>query len=749
VPADVVALGKAITCVVARDNHDRIRTIVANRALHRRPSFLGRPVIEYVLRGEHEIMDSDHVGNAYNHFHMPNRLIHERSPYLLQHAHNPVDWYPWGEEAFERARTEGRPIFLSIGYSTCHWCHVMERESFEDEETAALMNSLYVNIKVDREERPDVDHVYMTASQALTGGGGWPLSVWLTPDLKPFYVGTYFPPRPAHGRPSFGNALRSLNNAWVDKRDKVLESADGLTEAIKAGAAAEPEPQGSGVDAEELSRLCFAGFDRSYDASRGGFGGAPKFPRPSIFEFLLRYHYHTEAHRPLDMAVGTMRRIAAGGIFDHLGGGFARYSVDADWRVPHFEKMLYDQGQLLATFADAYRIQPDDWLVHAIDKTVDYLQRDLVDSSGLFYSAEDADSEGEEGTFYVWTVPQLRSVLDDVEFQAIRHRYGVTEQGNFEHGRNVLHSTMEIGDVARGMEMSVDGLQLVIHRAMEKLFEARCRRVRPSRDDKVLASWNGLAISGLSRSASACQQQRYRDLAVRAANGLVERMFDDGLLYHRLSGSDLAIPGFLDDYAFVAQGFLDLYDATLDPVWLRHAESLVRRGVTLFEDEEHGGYFMSRGDDPHLLVRAKVDHDGAEPSGNSVMASVLLRLGRLIRDEEMIRRAGETIDLFGQRIRGYPMMMPLLVGVALEASWPPRQIVIAESDDDAENEAAIADVLRRYHPGTSLYLRRRQGVDPWLLARVPELMDMGPVDGRTAIYICENFVCERPVSRIP
>lgn len=678
-----------------------------------------------------------------------NRLINESSPYLQQHARNPVDWYPWGEEAFERARKEDRPIFLSIGYSTCHWCHVMERESFEDEETAALMNRLFINVKVDREERPDVDHVYMTASQALTGGGGWPLSVWLTPELKPYYVGAYFPPRPAHGRPSFRTALQSLYTAWEQKRAKVLESADGLTEAIGSFASAESDPLAPAVDLEDMAHQCFNGFERSYDAARGGFGGAPKFPRPSIFEFLLLYGGLTGNRHAIDMTLGTMRRIAEGGIYDHLGGGFARYSVDAEWRVPHFEKMLYDQGELIASYADAWSLSGEEWIAKTIQSTVDYMERDLRDPSGLFYSAEDADSEGEEGTYYVWTIDELRTELDGRELEAVRHRYGITGEGNFEHGKNVLHTTASLEDISLRMESSVEEIESLLDSARAKLASVRSGRVRPHRDEKLLASWNGLAIRGLARSASALGEPRYSVLATAAARSLVDCMIIDGELYHRMKDGQVAIPGFLDDYAFVALGLLDLYEATFEVAWLRWAEQLTRRAIELFGDDKEGGFFMSRGDDPSILLQGKIDHDGAEPSGNSVMALLLTRLGAMLHDDEFTAMGMKVIDLFARRVREYPMAMPLLIGVGLVARRPPRQVVVAASDDVADTERLLAEARTHYHPGTALLFVPRDGVDPWLVERLPELEGMGPVEGKAAAYICENYVCERPIFRIP
>ncbi|MEO5929545.1 MAG: thioredoxin domain-containing protein, partial [Candidatus Kapaibacterium sp.] len=479
-----------------------------------------------------------------------NRLINEKSPYLQQHAHNPVDWYPWGEEAFEKARREEKPIFLSIGYSTCHWCHVMERESFESEETARLMNELFVNIKVDREERPDVDNVYMTASQAINQSGGWPLSAWLTPDLQPFYVGTYFPPKPAYGRPSFRDALLSLHDAWVNEHEKVLRSAKAIMRAVTQGSVV-AAPADQRVDTAPIIELCLQQLERSYDQRRGGFSAAPKFPRPVIIEFLLRYHHERGNDAALAMALHTLRAMSAGGMYDQLGGGFARYSVDVEWRVPHFEKMLYDQGQLLAAYADAYRITGDAGLAGTIRQTIAYAERDLMDASGAFYSAEDADSEGEEGTFYVWKLAQLRDLLAADELEALVPYYGITEEGNFEHGNNVLHTSATLALVAQAVGKSEDEVDALLRSAREKLFAERVGRIRPHRDEKILTAWNGLMISGLAKSSAALGDPRIAELARRAADHMIATMNRDGRLMHRLKDGEVRFDAYLDDYAFL------------------------------------------------------------------------------------------------------------------------------------------------------------------------------------------------------
>jgi uncharacterized protein len=684
---------------------------------------------------------------------MPNRLVHEKSPYLQQHAHNPVDWYPWGEEAFARARAEEKPIFLSIGYSTCHWCHVMERESFEDPATAQLMNELYINIKVDREERPDVDQVYMTAVQVLSGHGGWPLSAWLTPELKPFYVGTYFPPRPMYGRPSFTDALMQLHNSWINDREKVNRSAIAVANAVVQASEVVEEQGGNDID-PAIVDACYGQLEESYDARLGGFGAAPKFPRPSIFEFLLRYHHHAGSRRALDMTLHTLRMMSAGGMYDQLGGGFARYSVDAEWRVPHFEKMLYDQGQIVAALADAYRLSHDEGFARTIRQTVEYLERDLMVNDpeasgyGTFYSAEDADSEGEEGTFYVWTKDELAQLLDEQENEAVRHYYGITELGNFEHGRNVLHTSATIEQVSKRIGIDEAEVEARLASARAKLFDVRAKRVRPHRDEKVLVSWNGLMITGLARASAAMSEPRYAELAATCARWILENMRSaSGRLMHRMKDGEVKIDGFLDDYAFLAQGLIDLYEATADESMLEAADRLTREALELFWDEEGGGFYMTAGDDESVLVRSKPDHDGAEPSGNSVMAMNLLRLGRLFYDSDYHAKAERTIRMFTTRVASYPSAMPLMIAAAMTHARPPRQIVIALGDD-AATSPLVAQARGGYRPDTAIVVTSPEGPGPWLASRMEMVADMRPVNGRSVAYVCENLTCQAPVETL-
>ncbi len=689
----------------------------------------------------------------------PNRLINERSPYLQQHAYNPVDWFPWGEEAFETARKEGKPIFLSIGYSTCHWCHVMERESFENPETAALMNRLFVNIKVDREERPDVDQVYMAAAQALTGQGGWPLSAWLTPELKPYYVGTYFPPRSMYGRPSFGEALAQLHNAWINERDRVESSAEAITEAVRKGSelsdaglnlspADEATPKTDADGMTELARLTFDRIARTYDAAYGGFGSRPKFPRPVVPDFLLRCYERSANRRGLDMALHTLRKMAGGGMYDQLGGGFARYSVDEEWRVPHFEKMRYDQGQLLALYADAYGITGEPDFADTIRGTVAYLERDMLHEGGAFYSAEDADSEGEEGKFYVWSRNELEEILPDpTTFDIFCRYYGITGQGNFEHGLNVLHTSDSPENIARSLGITADEVKGRLAEARGTLFTHREGRVRPHRDEKILTAWNGLVISGLARASATLNEPHFARLASGAADFVLTSMVRDGVLFRRWKEGEIKVEGHLDDYAFFIAGLIDLYQATFDPEHLAAADRLTDEAIRRFADEEGGGFFQTEGKDPNVLVRAKGDYDGAEPSGNSVMAMNLVRLGRLLEDERYREHAERTVRLFHRHVLSYPEVMPLMVSAEMLLAAPARQIVIAAAPEDPDGFRRLAQQARApYHPGTVLAAVPADGPTEWMESRTPMIAAMRPAGGKSVAYVCEDFICHAPVT---
>ncbi len=651
-----------------------------------------------------------------------NRLANEKSPYLLQHAHNPVDWFPWGPEAFEKARRENKPIFLSIGYSTCHWCHVMERESFENEAVAAVLNQHFVCIKVDREERPDIDKIYMTATLATTGGGGWPMSVWLTPDLKPFYCGTYFPP------PQFVALLERIHEVWEANRDGVLDQANRLTEALTdhlSVAARSPDRTAAGLDDTPL-KLGLEQFRQMYDPEHGGFGGAPKFPRPVVLNFLFRVG-------GADMALHTLRKMGEGGLFDHLGGGFHRYSVDERWLVSHFEKMLYDQAQLVCSYVDAYQLTRDEFYADIARRTCDYVLRDMTSPDGGFYSAEDADSEGVEGKFYVWTRQEVEQILGERAEEFCR-AYDVDSAGNWEHGLNVLH-VVRPGDLAE-------------ERA--KLFAARQKRVRPHRDEKIITAWNGLMISALARTAQAEVERASRSLSAEpngrharstkylAAAQKAARRYD--ALPHLIRCG--SAPAVVDDYAFLANGLLDLYETDFDPRWLQNAIALADQMIEKFYDRQHGGFYMTDGRDPSVILRAKEDYDGAEPSGNSVAALLLLRLAEFgVGAADSYRQAAEkTLILFTARMHSAPHILPQMLCALDFYLARPKQIVIAGKLEAADTQALLRVVRERYRPNKVVLLCDGRPSPASWLQELPASVD------RATAYVCAGRVCQLPTS---
>lgn len=671
-----------------------------------------------------------------------NRLAHEKSPYLLQHAHNPVDWYAWGPEAFAKARADDKPIFLSIGYSTCHWCHVMERESFENEELAELLNRHFVPIKVDREERPDVDRIYMMFVQATTGGGGWPMSVWLTPDLKPFYGGTYFPPDNRWGRPGFRSVLQQLAVAWNTDREKILTSGSTIVEELEKqlapGAAHRPE--------ERVLESGFHQFRRSFDSRLGGFGGAPKFPRGVAYNFLFRYFHRARNEEARDMVLFTLQEMAKGGMNDQLGGGFHRYSVDARWFVPHFEKMLYDQAQLAVSYLDGYQISGDEALAQVARDILDYVLRDMTDPAGGFYSAEDADSvidpahphEKGEGAFYVWTQTELEQVLGQPSAEWISYIFGVERDGNVQEdphseftGKNILYRRRSVADAARQFHASEEEIKETLTDATSKLLAARARRIRPHLDDKVLTAWNGLMISAFAKGGFVLQQPGYLQAAANAADFLLQTMYKDGILLRRWRQGDAAISGFLDDYAFFTQGLLDLYEAGFDDRYLHAAIELTARMRQLFEDR-NGGFFSTAEGDDSLVMRIKEDYDGAEPSGNSIATLVLVRLAHITQDQALAESADRSLRAFASRMADQPTTMPQMLVAFLRQISPPQQIVLAGEEIGPLQE----QIRRRFLPNHTLL---RAG-------SVPATGGMVPVKGKAAAYVCENFTCKLPVT---
>jgi len=611
-----------------------------------------------------------------------NRLAREKSPYLQQHANNPVDWFPWGEEAFALARERNVPIFLSIGYATCHWCHVMERESFTDEATAALMNRFFVNVKVDREERPDVDRVYMTYVQAATGGGGWPMSVWLTPDLEPFLGGTYFPPQSGPGAPGFPRLLERVHQAWETEPDRIRDDASRTLKAL-AGSVTPPPVAGEGSDIDETligaSEACLAWFREAFDPDHGGFGGAPKFPRAPAFHFLLRHSARVGDSEAAQMVVTTLREMARGGIWDHLGGGFHRYSVDAAWHVPHFEKMLYDQAQLATTYLEAYLLTGEEDLADVARATLEYVLGDLTDpDTGGFYSAEDADSlvaEGSsakaEGAFYVWHDIEVRARLGD-KYELFADHYGVRPGGNATDphgelvGKNVLHQARSVAETAVVHELDPEVARERLAACRDTLRTVRARRPRPLRDGKVLCAWNGMMISALAQGHQVLGEPRYLEAATRAARFARVSLFDEdrGRLLRRFCDGESAFDAYLEDYAHLAAGLLDLYEAGRDEQWLHWSAALIDRAVTLFHDDASGGFFATAADDASLVLRLKDDYDGAEPSGNAVMVACLARLAKALDRPDLRDLAESTVRAFAPTLVALPHALPQLLSAA-------------------------------------------------------------------------------------
>ncbi len=701
---------------------------------------------------------------------MPNRLGAEQSPYLLQHANNPVDWYPWGEDAFAAARVVGKPIFLSIGYATCHWCHVMERESFESHGVAKVLNDHFIAIKVDREERPDVDRVYMTFVQSTTGSGGWPMSVWLTPDLQPFFGGTYYPPSSQYGRPGFVDVLTEINRAWRDDRPNVLKSATEIVARLAQLARGQDDRRTP--DASALTST-YHQFARTFDTRRGGFGDAPKFPRPSELLFLLREHKRTGDTAPREMVVQTLRSMALGGMRDHIGGGFHRYSVDGNWRVPHFEKMLYDQAQLVLAYLEASQASDDPFFAQIAEDTLHYVQRDMTDEAGGFYSAEDADSippgsENDpqaaafaeasapkhkmEGAFYIWGQEEVRAALGD-DSLVFEGRYGVLPNGNApfdpQHefvNKNLLHTAQSIADVARASGKTPVAIAEILLRARTVLFDLRNLRPRPQLDDKVLTAWNGLMIAAFARAARVLGVgPPHLASAVRAATFIKQTMWQaaTGRLLRRYRAGDAAIEGYAEDYAYLIFGVLELFQATGDAEWLTWARALQARQDELFWDAEGGGWFSTTGADPSVLLRMKEDYDGAEPSPTSVSALNAWTLAHLTGEAAYRTRAAEALASFGGRLEDQGRAVPFMAAVLSASLAGSEQIVIVGRRDAADTQALWRAAHKHYRPFAVMVL-----ADPAeqaaLAAHMPWVAEMKMIDDKATAYVCRDFACDAP-----
>ncbi len=677
-----------------------------------------------------------------------NHLIQETSPYLLQHAHNPVEWYPWGEEALAKAKAEDKPIFLSIGYSACHWCHVMAHESFESEGIAAIMNEHFVNVKVDREERPDLDEIYMAATVAMSGSGGWPMSVWLTPDLKPFYCGTYFPPEDRFGRPGFPRVLEGIAIAWNTRREDVLKNAEGLTAHItQQMTATGPAPQ---APTAALMENAYAQLTRTFDAEEGGWGNAPKFPNSGAILLLLRAYHRNGDAKLLHMATHTLDKMARGGMYDQLGGGFHRYSVDGEWLVPHFEKMLYDNAQLAVAYLEAYQATGNVFYRQVVIETLDYLLRDLRDAGGGFHSAEDADSEGEEGKFYVWTALEIESVLGADAAAVFNHYYAIQYKGNFEShepyhaGQNIPHVTGDVAATAATLGSTPEAVVESLAASRAALFAHRAKRVRPHLDDKVLTSWNALAISAFAQAGAVLAERRFRDAAVEAGRFLLQHMERDGLILRAHREGHSRLPGYLDDYAFTANAFVDLYEATGDAAWIRHARRLADGMMQRFWDEAGGTFFFTGEDHTNLIVRTKPTYDGAEPSGNSIAAMALLRLGALTDNAVYRARAQRVVEAAHAQLDQAPQGFLRMLAAAQWLLAPPVEVAFVGGRGEA------LDALRKVLYSVYLPNRVVAIADPAApdfaeaAALSPLLADRTALDGKPTAYVCRNFACDRP-----
>jgi len=665
-----------------------------------------------------------------------NRLIRETSPYLLQHAHNPVDWYPWGPEALDRARRENKPILLSIGYSACHWCHVMERESFEDERIAALMNEHYVCIKVDREERPDLDHIYMSAVQMLTGRGGWPLTVFLTPNGEPFWGGTYFPPVDRHGMAGFPRVLLGVSEAYRTKPDQIRESVEqilaGLRQSERTTAAGDAPADLPVAAARELAR--------HYDDRHGGIGDAPKFPNTMVFSLFLRAWHATRERHFLDMVTTTLRTMAAGGINDQIGGGFHRYSVDAQWLVPHFEKMLYDNALLVRLYLEGYQATGDESFARVVRETLDYVRREMTHPDGGFYAAQDADSEGVEGKFFVWTPEEVTTVIGTEAAEIVCRFYDVTPEGNFEH-KSILHRTLDLDQTARLFGKPVAEVERIVADARNALLAARSRRVPPARDEKILTSWNALMISAFAEAAKVLGEPVYREAAERAVRFVRAHLHRDGRFLRTWTAGESKLDAYLDDHAFLLNALLDVFEDDADSSLLREATALGTALIDRFEDREGGGFFFTASDHEALVHRSKPAFDGSIPSGNSAAVQGLLRLHHYAGDERFLAAAERALTAFQSGMVKNPFGFANMIAALDFHVRRPREIVIVGGVSDPDVRALAARVHGAYVPNKTLAI-----VDPDQGTVLPIAAGKPRIDDRATAYVCHRYTCSAPVT---
>ena len=671
-----------------------------------------------------------------------NRLIHETSPYLLQHAHNPVDWYPWGEEALKLAKSEQKPILLSIGYSACHWCHVMERESFENEEIAAIMNELFVNIKVDREERPDLDEIYMNAVQAMTRQGGWPMTVFLTPDLKPFYGGTYYPPEDRYGRPGFPKVMHAVAEAFNEKNEQVLEQAEQVTTQLsQISNLVDPHEHDL---TEELMNKAFQHYRSQFDAQYGGFGNAPKFPPSMGLPFLLRYWHHSDNANALEMVETTLQKMARGGIYDQLGGGFHRYSTDEHWLVPHFEKMLYDNAQLVVAYFEAYQATQNTFYRDIGTETLDYVLREMYDAeNGGFYSTQDADSEGVEGKFFVWEPYDVEDIIGEKNAEIFCEYYDITPQGNFE-GENILHVQTPQDIFARKLGMDIDELEALLADGRQKLFEERENRIKPGLDDKILTSWNGIMMRGMAMGYQLTGKPEYLNACEKSAEFVLTTLSqDNGLLLRTYRAGKSHLNAYLEDYSYFIAGLIALYEASFEPRWLTEAARLAHLMIDQFGDEEGNGFFFTGKAHETLIVQSKSAYDGATPSGASMAIHSLLRLAKHLDNQEFYDKAVETLQLYFHQMDVMPSGSgQLLCELAFLLSTP-KEVAIIGKKEDAKTGEMLSALHGMYLPNKIVALAVSTEV-----TTLPLLVNKSQIDNNTTAYICEDYVCKTPTTDV-
>lgn len=679
-----------------------------------------------------------------------NHLAQEKSPYLLQHADNPVDWYPWGDEAFKKAREENKPIFLSIGYSTCHWCHVMEHESFEDKDVAKLMNDTFVSIKVDREERPDIDNIYMTVCQMMTGGGGWPLTIVMTPDKKPFFATTYIPKEGRFGRAGMMDLVPRLHEIWENRKEDVLKSADQITELLQ-------QSQSSSEKTEELTK---SDLDKTYDQLHqrfdpfyGGFGSAPKFPTPHTLSFLLRNWKRTHNPKTLEMVEKTLDGMRAGGIYDQIGFGFHRYSTDKKWLVPHFEKMLYDQALLTLAYTEAYQATGKLRYKETLQEILTYILRDMTSPEGGFYSAEDADSEGEEGKFYVWDESELRKIIGSDSDLFIKV-FNVKSDGNFVDsvtnempGTNILHLNKSWSEIAKENDVTEKELRQIVERSRKRLFEVREKRIHPYKDDKILTDWNGLMIAAMAHASQALQDPQYAEAAKKSANFILQKMkTDDGSLLHRYREGEAGLPAHVDDYAFFIWGLLELYEATFDPAWLKSAIELNQYLIAHYWDNQRGGFYFTSDKGEELITRTKEIYDGAVPSGNSVAMSNLLRLGRITANTDFEKKAAQIAKTFSESVRMAPSAHTMLMQALDFAIGPSYEIVIAGNPEADDTKKMIQALGQHFLPNKIVLMRPLDSENPEISSIAEFTKYQKAVNDKATAYVCLKYACKNPTT---